>query len=113
MMLNKIWIGTLVLGSFGLWVPEAAALESECMSKLGSCSLTNVPDDFLSCDCADGSGVGGGGGNEWAGLNQAQLDGVCEETLASFCAPLMPPDGVECDSNLGYCVVDNEPDSVF
>jgi MYXO-CTERM domain-containing protein len=112
MMMHRWWMGVLSLASFAVLVPEAHALESMCASAQGDCSLSNVPDDSISCECADGSGVGGGGGNEWAGFNQAQLDAECEAQLAALCGPPGPVEGVPCEDKTGSCVVDNEPDSV-
>src|SRR5688572_30308129 len=88
----------------------ARAATAECMSADGSCTVSNDGFDWLECMCADGSGGGGGGGNEWAGLSEAELGLICEEQLASFCGPFIPPDYVECYDVLGSCTIDNEPE---
>ncbi len=85
-----------------------------CSGMEGSCNLTNEPFDWVDCECADGSGYGGGGGMSWAGLTEAELELVCEDELAAGCAAgPPPPSGVACGAVLGACVVDNVPvDSV-
>jgi MYXO-CTERM domain-containing protein len=88
----------------------ARAATAECMSADGSCTVSNDDFDWLECMCADGSGGGGGGGNEWAGLSEVELGLICEEQLASFCGPFIPPDYVECYDVLGSCTIDNEPE---
>jgi MYXO-CTERM domain-containing protein len=88
----------------------AQAATAQCMSLDGSCEVSNDGMDWTECMCADGSGVGGGGGNEWAGLSEAELGPICEEQLANFCGPFIPPDYVECYDALGYCAIDNEPE---
>jgi MYXO-CTERM domain-containing protein len=112
MSMRSLFVSVALVGSFVTFVPEARALDAACMSKLGDCSVTNSPQDFTSCECVGGEGIAGGGGNEWAGLNQAQLQAVCEEQLDQFCGPPGPIEGVPCESELGMCIVDNEPDSV-
>lgn len=88
----------------------AQAATAGCMSADGSCEVSNDGFDWTECMCADGSGGGGGGGNEWAGLSEVELGPICEEQLASFCGPFVPPDYVECYDVLGYCIIDNEPE---
>lgn len=112
MSMRSLVVSVAMVGSFAAFVPEAHALDADCMSKFGECSVSNSPDDSVFCDCTDGGAGGGGGGNEWAGLNQAQLDAVCQEQLQSFCGPFEPPDGVPCENELGVCYIDNEPDSL-
>jgi MYXO-CTERM domain-containing protein len=111
MKMRRLWFSVSVLGSFAV-VSEAQALEADCMSKFGECSVSNVPDDSTWCECVGGGAGGGGGGNEWQDYNLAQLQEVCEEQLASFCGPIEPPDGIPCESELGVCYIDNEPDSL-
>lgn len=86
------------------------AATANCMSPDGTCEVSNDGMDWTECMCADGSGGGGGGGNEWAGLSELELQPICEEQLASFCGPFVPPDYVECYDLLGYCTIDNEPE---
>jgi MYXO-CTERM domain-containing protein len=86
------------------------AATAECMSPDGTCSVSNDGFDWLECMCADGNGGGGGGGNEWAGLSELELLPICEEQLASFCGPFVPPEYVECWGGLGSCTIDNEPE---
>ncbi len=88
----------------------ASAATANCMSADGTCEVSNDGFDWLECMCADGSGGGGGGGNAWAGLSEAELQPICEEQLANFCGPFVPPDYVECYDFLGYCIIDNEPE---
>lgn len=88
----------------------AKAAIAACMSPDGSCEVSNDGFDWIECMCADGSGVGGGGGNEWAGLTELELAPICEEQLANFCGPFVPPDYVECYGLLGSCIIDNEPE---
>jgi MYXO-CTERM domain-containing protein len=91
---------------------RAAAASASCDSTEGSCDVSNDGSDSISCLCADGSGGGGEGGNEWAGLSSEELEAVCEEELAVFCGPPPPPTGVPCETDNGSCTIDNEPDSI-
>lgn len=88
----------------------AHAAVANCMSADGTCEVSNDGFDWLECMCADGSGGGGGGGNEWAGLTELELVPICEEQLAAFCGPFVPPDYVECYGLYGSCTIDNEPE---
>ncbi|MCX4244971.1 MYXO-CTERM sorting domain-containing protein [Paraliomyxa miuraensis] len=88
----------------------AAAATANCMSADGMCSVSNDGFDWIDCTCADGSGGGGGGGNMWAGLTEMELQPICEDQLANFCGPFVPPDYVECWGVLGSCIIDNEPE---
>lgn len=88
----------------------AAAATANCMNPDGSCEVSNDGMDFTSCECADGTGVAGGGGNAWAGLSELELQPICEEQLAMFCGPVMPPDGIPCASPAGSCIIDNDPE---
>lgn len=92
----------------GPGVAEAAM--ADCMSPDGSCEVNNDAGDFVSCACADGSGVAGGGTNDWAGLSELELQPICEEQLAMFCGPVPPPAGVQCMSPVGTCTIDNIPE---
>lgn len=112
MAMHRLMFSVVMVGSFAAFVPEAQALDADCMSKFGECSVSNVPDDSTFCDCTNGSAGGAGGSNEWGGLDQAELDAVCDEQLLLFCGPPGPIEGVPCESELGMCVVDNEPDSM-
>lgn len=88
----------------------ARAATANCMSMDGTCEVSNDGFDWIECMCTDGSGGGGGGGNMWAGLTEMELIPICEEQLASFCGPFVPPDYVECWGLLGSCIIDNEPE---
>lgn len=90
----------------------AQAATADCMSPDGTCEVSNDAGDFVSCECASGIGVAGGGSNEWDGLSEAELELVCDEQLAMLCGPVPPPDGIPCVSPAGSCVIDNEPDSL-
>lgn len=101
------------IAAWAVLVPdEAAAANADCDSPIGMCSVSNDFDDSVSCECADGSGGFGGGGNEWAGLTEAELGPICLEQLDLFCGEGPPPTGVPCETVDGSCTVDNEPDSV-
>ena len=91
----------------------AQAATAECMGEYGSCTVTNDGFDEAECMCADGGGGGFGGGNEWAGLSEVELGPICEEVLADFCGPFIPPEEVFCWSFLGDCAIDNEPDDTL
>lgn len=88
----------------------AAAATANCMSPDGACEVSNDGFDWIDCMCADGSGGGGGGGNAWAGLTELELGPICEDELAAFCGPFIPPDYVECNGLFGWCTIDNEPE---
>ncbi|MEX1366258.1 MAG: hypothetical protein AB1Z98_24245 [Nannocystaceae bacterium] len=88
---------------------SAHAAMANCMSPVGSCDISNVPDDQLLCNCADGSGGGFGGGNAWAGLNDMELVPVCEVELAAFCGGAPPPPGLMCSTPSGDCTISNVP----
>lgn len=92
----------------GPGIAEAAI--ADCMSADGSCEVSNDAGDFVSCSCADGTGVAGGGTNDWAGLSELELQPICEEQLAMLCGPVPPPAGVQCVSPAGACVIDNVPE---
>lgn len=99
---------TLALAAFGTPTLAHAAV-ANCMSAFGSCEVSNDGFDWTECMCADGSGVGGGGGNMWAGLSELELAPICEEQLASFCGPFLPPEFIACYGVLGSCTIDNDP----
>lgn len=91
----------------------AQAATAQCMGEYGSCEVSNDGFDEAECMCADGGGGGFGGGNEWAGLSEVELGPICEEILADFCGPFIPPEEVYCWSFLGDCAIDNEPDDTL
>ncbi len=103
----------LLVAAVGLVPAEARAASASCDDKTGSCDISNDGMDSISCLCADGGFVGGGGGSDWAGLDSDELEAVCFEQLAAFCGEPPPPTGVPCETDLGACTVDNEPDQVF
>ncbi|MCX4246076.1 MYXO-CTERM sorting domain-containing protein [Paraliomyxa miuraensis] len=82
-----------------------------CGTASGDCVISNTPEDFISCECADGSGFGFGGGNAWAGLSDMELVDVCEDVVDMECgAPPPPPPGeLECGNDLGTCTITNDP----
>lgn len=88
----------------------ARAATANCMSASGSCEVSNDGFDWVECMCADGSGGGGGGGNMWAGLSELELFPICEDQLASFCGPFVPPELLQCSGVLGSCTIDNDPE---
>ena len=68
--------------------PRAAhAITVECTLKDGSsCTVSNDPVDSTSCMCADESGTGTSGANDWADFDEEMLLEVCvsELELCSF-----------------------------
>lgn len=113
MYIRGIWTaGAALLAFVGLGVSDAHAAAAYCESKIGSCDVSNDGGDSFGCECSGGGGGGGGGGNEWGGLSEAELEVVCNETLELFCGEGPPPTGVFCETEIGSCNVDNEPDSV-
>ncbi|MCA9704226.1 MAG: hypothetical protein KDK70_00055 [Myxococcales bacterium] len=85
-----------------------------CSNTNGECTLANVPEDFLVCECVDGSGGGFGGGNGWAAYSELQLYGECGTQLVGMCGgPLPPAPWVECSSGLGECTIDNDPEDLL
>lgn len=90
------------------------AATANCMGALGTCEVTNDGFDWAECTCADGSGIGFGGGNEWAGLSEVELGPICEEQLASLCGPIVEPEQIICANSYGTCAIDNDPaDSIL
>lgn len=85
------------------------AATANCMGAAGTCEVSNDGFDWTDCTCADGSGIGFGGGNEWAGLSEVELGPVCEEQLDSLCGPIVDPEQIECATVYGSCVIDNDP----
>ncbi|MCA9705962.1 MAG: MYXO-CTERM sorting domain-containing protein [Myxococcales bacterium] len=81
-----------------------------CSTPDGECVISNEPFDSIECQCSDGSGFGGGGGNMWAGLSEAELLMICEDTVVTECGGGPPPPPVvDCGSRLGTCEISNEP----
>jgi MYXO-CTERM domain-containing protein len=104
----------LALALVGTAPLTARAISEDCSDPSGMCTVSNDGQDFTSCMCAGGDGGAGGGGNEWAGLDAAALQLECQEQLALFCGPPLPPDGISCETREGMCTVDNDGgDSVF
>lgn len=104
----------LALALVGAAPLTARAISEDCSDASGMCTVSNDGQDFTSCMCAGGDGGAGGGGNEWAGLDAAALQLECQEQLALFCGPPVPPDGISCETREGMCTVDNDGgDSVF
>lgn len=64
----------------------AHAIEVECELRDGStCTVSNDPDDSVSCMCSDdGAGSGSIGGDSWADFDEEQLMEVCLAEVA-FC----------------------------
>ncbi len=88
----------------------ASAATANCTSRDGTCDVSNDGFDWIDCMCADGSGINFGGLNEWAGLSEAELQPICEEQLAEYCGPFVPPDEFECLNVLGSCTISNNPE---
>ena len=107
----------LGLGLFAFTLTElvapglAEAATANCMSPDGACEVSNDAGDWIMCSCADGSGGGGGGGNEWDGLTEMELEPICDQQLAMFCAggPPPPPPGIPCGTASGACLISNMP----
>jgi MYXO-CTERM domain-containing protein len=91
----------------------AQAATAQCIGPDGTCQVSNDGFDWIDCMCNDGSGGGGGGGNAWAGLSEMELQPICEEQLADFCGPFVPPDYLECWGFLGSCIIDNDPEDLL
>ena len=67
----------LVLLGLALVPSTALAVEVECSNEDGSCTVSNDGGtDSVECDC-DGVSSGTTGGNEWAGLDEDEMDEVC------------------------------------
>ena len=70
----------------------------ECSSRLGVCSINNVPLDILQCTCASGDEFEGGGGNDWAEYSEEELIMECEQQLADGCAVGSETEGESTDT---------------
>ncbi len=62
--------------------PEGGVL---CQEAEGWCTVQNAPHDSFSCVCADGSGLGYVGFDDWAGYSEEQLTQICEQELSNAC----------------------------
>ncbi len=92
----------------------APPMSQVCSNGVGECTIASVPNDFLACECGDGSGGSFGGGNAWAGYSELQLHAECGNQLVGLCGGPQPPAlYIECSSELGDCTIDNDPDSVL
>jgi MYXO-CTERM domain-containing protein len=78
----------------------AHAGEVECESEYGACSVSNEGQDFVGCGCANESGTGGTGGNEWEDFDDEELMAICEAELA-FCGAPEDPDDEDPDQEPG------------
>jgi MYXO-CTERM domain-containing protein len=108
-MRSSLGLGLLAFTLTALVGPSLAyAATANCMSPTGSCEVSNDGEDFTECACADGTGIGGGGGNDWAGLSEVELQPICEEQLANLCGPPPLPD-LMCSNRLGECTISNDP----
>lgn len=65
--------------------PPPPPVGVNCTSRLGDCTVENDPEDYVACECADGSAVEGGGGMEWSGLTEGELLMVCEDQIIEQC----------------------------
>lgn len=83
----------------------------QCSTPVGDCTIDNDPEDFISCECTDGSSFGMGGGNAWAGLSDAELLATCESVANSECGGPPPlPEPVVCEGKFGSCELTNIPE---
>jgi MYXO-CTERM domain-containing protein len=80
--LSALFLG---LALFGLAPNEAKAIEVMCSNEYGQCEVANDP-SWISCSCNNESSTGGTGGDEYAGLSEAELMAVCASELA-YCTP--------------------------
>ncbi|MEM6293693.1 MAG: MYXO-CTERM sorting domain-containing protein [Myxococcota bacterium] len=84
--MKSLFLATAALLAVGSTPLTAHALEVECSLEDGSiCTVSNDPFDSIECTCADESGGGTSGGEDWADFDEAALLEVCEAELA-FCA---------------------------
>jgi MYXO-CTERM domain-containing protein len=75
---------SLALAAWAL--PSTAhAIDVDCQTEYGSCSVSNDPFDFVTCQCSDESGTGGTGVNDWSEFDAEMLLQICESEL-EFCA---------------------------
>ncbi|MCH9684476.1 MAG: hypothetical protein K0V04_23780 [Deltaproteobacteria bacterium] len=101
-----LFVSTLV----GLATPlTAQAAEAMCVGPEGDCTVSNVPEDNLICNCASGLGGGFFGGNQWAGLSDTDLEPICDAELLAFCGGAPPFPGLECMGMNGTCTISNNP----
>ncbi len=108
-MRTPLRFGLLLSALAGLSIPASAhAAQAQCVSPEGDCTVSNVPEDNLTCNCANGLGGGFFGGNQWAGLNDADLQPICDAELAAFCGG-QPVPGLECMGATGTCTISNNP----
>lgn len=95
-------LGGLAIGLISLLgvSSTARAAAVDCADKTGSCSVSNTPDDFITCSCNDGGETGGTGGNDWAGLDEAALLEICLAELSS-CAAAAESGGPSTSTSVG------------
>jgi MYXO-CTERM domain-containing protein len=75
-------LGLLTLGALLLGPSSAFAAEVMCSNEFGSCTVSNDGQSFITCSCDDNSSTEGSGGDEFAGMTEAELLVVCEEHVA-------------------------------
>ncbi len=94
--LRSFVVGTLSVAACSLTIllspATARAANVECSNAFGSCTVSNDGSDSISCTCDGGGGDGGTGGNDWAGLSEAELMEICEAELA-YCYEGLPTTG--------------------
>lgn len=104
------WVACVMAFLLGLAQP-AAADSVECAEDNGTCMVSNDMGDWVECECADGGGFGGSGGNEYDGLTEDELLEICYGFLedCGFVPP--PPPSSMCETEEGSCVVGSSPPS--
>lgn len=118
----QLGIGLFTLTFVALAEPSTAVAsvplpppELHCTGLTGECAIDNTPQDFLSCECTDGTSDGFVGGSTWASYSNLELLAQCEQELASLCSvpppppPPPPPPVLECISRLGECTITASP----
>ncbi len=109
-LLRVGWVACVVAFVLGLAQP-AAADSAACMEENGACEVSNDMGDWVECECADGGGFGGSGGNEYDGLTEDELLEICYMFLEDCGFVPEPPPSAMCETEEGSCVVGSSPPS--
>lgn len=80
--LKTIVLSGLTLAVIATTPLTAHAIEVQCSTDEGStCTVSNDPADSITCNCANGAGIGTSGANTWDGFDEKMLTEVCEAEL--------------------------------
>jgi len=86
MTMRSLVLSVVVFASVAGVSGSAKAIDVTCESDEGTCTVSNDPVDFLTCECGDAGGTAGTGADSWADLSEDELFDICVAELA-VCAP--------------------------